>query len=199
MQVRTKMLLAVSSLPVVLCMACVFPEKFTMNISIKKDRTFSLEYEGILTFVPAKMATAKGGKLSARDESQMNQLKAEFLKDPNFKKVDYKGNGEFEVTYKRVGKLETPVYFLSKDVSILSIVPSKNNQVLLDGMKLGPNDISQLEAAGIGIDGTLSVTTDATVIDDNAGSRPRLFGLLGGYEWTIKSLHDPAPHMVLTL
>lgn len=196
---KRDLMAAVSFLLILLSMACVFPEKFTMKVSVRKDRTYSLEYEGILTFVPAKAAARQGGRLNPGDERQVSALKAEFLKDPNFRRVDYKGNGEFEVTYKRAGKLVEPVYFLSRDISILSIAPSNNAQVLINGMRLSPNDIQQLEMAGIGIDGMLSVTTDAKVIDSNAGSQPRLFGLLGGYDWTIKSLRDPAPHMELSL
>ncbi|HDL15008.1 MAG TPA: hypothetical protein ENH28_02450 [Euryarchaeota archaeon] len=183
----------------VLVSSCLFPEKFEAKININKNGTYSFVYDGILTYVLAKAAEVEQGELSAKDEREIKELEKKFLKDTNFKKVKYIGHGQFKVLYKREGTLNSPMYFLSSDLKIISIIPIKDGKVEIKGMKLNRQDIRQLKALKMKIDGKLKVTTNAKVIKHNAKSTPKLFGLLGSYSWQIKSISDPAPYMLIQL
>lgn len=176
--------------------SCWLPEKFNAEIDINKDGSYTLIYDGILTFVMAKAAEIEQGKLSAKDEKDLKDLEKEFKEDKNFKKVKYLGHAQFKVLYEQKGTLNSPVYFLGKDMRILSIIPSSNNTVEIKGMKLDKSDIQQLNELKMKIDGELEVSTDAKILKHNAKSSPKFFG---GYKWKIKSIDDPAPYMTLEL
>ncbi|HDO25048.1 MAG TPA: hypothetical protein ENG95_00200 [Nitrospirae bacterium] len=197
----TSLLLVITLLLVtVFVSSCLFPEKFEAKININKNGTYSFVYDGILTYVLAKAAEVEQGKLSKKDEREIRkELEKEFLKDPNFKKVKYIGHGQFKVLYKREGTLNSPMYFLSSDMNIISIIPLRDGKVEIKGMKLNRKDIRQLKELKMKIDGKLKVTTNAKVIKHNAKSTPKLFGLLGSYIWQIKSITDPAPYMLIQL
>lgn len=179
--------------------SCLFPEKFEAIISLNKNGKYSFVYDGVLTYVLAKAAEVEQGKLSPKDEREIKKLEQEFLKDPNFKKVNYIGHGQFKVLYKREGTLNSPMYFLSHETDIVSVTPIKDKKVEIKGMKLTKKDIEQLQALNMKVDGRLTVTTNAKLLKHNANSVPWLFGLLGAYKWQIKSLNDPAPYMLLQL
>ena len=179
--------------------SCFFPEEFAAKITINKDGTYSLVYDGILTFVPAKAAEIQQGKLTSADEREIKKGEQEMLKDPKFKNVKYIGHGQFKVFYKDEGTLNTSIYFINQDQNIVSIVPTNDRKVQIRGMKLDRNDIEQLQKLEMKIDGQLEVTTDAKVIEHNARSAPSFFGLFGSYKWQIKSVNDPAPYMLIQL
>jgi hypothetical protein len=179
--------------------SCFFPEQFEATIYIGKDRTYSIVYDGILTYVPAKAAEAEGQPLSAKDEQDLKGAERDFAKDPNFKSVRYIGHGQFRVLFKKEGRLDSSVYLFDPDLKIASIIPTKANQVEVTGMKIGPDDIKQLRELKMGIDGRLYIKTDAKVIRHNASSEPWLFGLIGSYGWKIQSVSDPAPYMLIEL
>ncbi len=181
--------------------SCLSPEEFEAKININKNGTYSFVYDGILTYVVIKAAEVNKEKLTANDERKMKEeIEQELLKDPNFKKVNYVGHGRFKVLYKREGTLNSPIYFLNRDISkIISIVPIKEQQVEIRGMKLDKKNIKELQEFGIKVDGQLEVNTNAKVIKHNAKSVPKLFGMMGSYNWQIKSASDPAPYMLLQL
>lgn len=183
--------------------SCLFPEKFEARINVNKDGTYSLTYDGILTWVLAKAAEVQQGKLSAKDEKEIKRLEQEFKKDPNYKKVSYLGHGQFQVLYERKGALSSPVYFINKESDFISILPGfkekKVTGVFIKGMKVNDDVIVQLKQLGMKIDGRLEVTTNAKVLAHNAKDAPKLMGLLGAYVWEIKSVSDPEPFISLQL
>lgn len=184
---------------VIFLSSCFFPEKFESRINIKKDGTYSLVYDGILTWVLVKAAEVQG-KLTAKDEKEIKGLEQKLKEDPNIKKVSYLGHGQFQLLYERKGTISSPVYFInSQDSRIISITPIKDKQVEIYGIKLNKNDLEQLKALNMTIDGRIEVTTDAKVISHNAAEEPKLMGFLGAYIWKIKSMDNPSPHMVIQL
>lgn len=184
---------------VVILFSCLFPEKFEAKIKVNKDETYSLCYDGILTFVLAKAAEIEQGKLTAKDEKDIKNLEQEFKKDPDVKKVNYISHGQFKVLYERKGTLNSPIYFLNNEIKIFSIIPRKDKKVEINGMKLSRKDMEQLQKLKMKVDGRLEVSTNAKVIKHNASSEPQFFGLLGAYKWQIKSVSDPAPEMLIQL
>ena len=148
--------------------SCWFPEKFDSKIAITKDGTYSFVYDGILTFAAVREDIAKGKKLSSKDEKEIREFGKELLKDRNFKKVKYIGQGRFKVLYKREGILNSPFYFLGRESDFISIIPTSNNKVEIKGMKLTKKTMDMLIKLKMKFDGEIKLTTDAKVIEHNA-------------------------------
>lgn len=180
--------------------SCFFPEKFTAEIEIFKNGTYRFTYDGILTFVPGKAEETQSGSLSAQVEGELKGLEKKLKKeDSGFKKVEYLGHAQYKVLYERSAPLTAPFYFLSHELKIISIIPRNNNTVEVEGMELDQNDLVQMQQLGMKIDGTVKVSTDGLVRAHNAKSTPSFFGLVGSYTWSISSIKDPAPYMLIDL
>jgi hypothetical protein len=179
--------------------SCVFPEKFDATITIDKDGRFSLSYEGILTFLLARMAIIENGKLSQQDEKEIKELEKSFLQDPNCKKSRYIGNGQFDIVYERKGLISEPIYFIDSDTKIVTIRLIKHNVVEIKGMKVSQNDLNELKQLKMSLDGHLRIKTNGTVLKENAKGKPLLGGLFGTYHWEIKSVEEPTPYMLIQL
>jgi hypothetical protein len=129
----------------------------------------------------------------------MKKFEQEFLGSPNFKKAKYIGHGQFSVLYERSGTLDSPIYFLNKEIAIISISPIMDQQVEIKGIDLNQEHVEEIQALKMKLSGEVKVTTNAKVIEHNAHSAPKLFGIIGSYDWKIKSADDPAPYMLLQL
>jgi hypothetical protein len=179
--------------------SCFFPEEFKIKINIDNDGTYSLVYDGILTFVPAKKAEVAQGEITAELGEKMQEFEQEFLGAQNFKKAKYIGHGQFRVVYERTGTLDSTIYFLNPDIAIISITPITDQQVEMKGIKLNNEHIEKIHSLKMKLNGQVKVTTNAEVIEHNAHSAPKFFGIIGAYDWNIKLADAPAPYMLLEL
>jgi len=119
---RTIALIAILLMPLVLS-SCLFPEEFESEVEIRKNGTFSFSYDGILTFVLGKAEEVKKGTLSPKANKEIEKLEKKLREDKGFKKVKYIGHSKFKVLYQKEGSLDTPFYFVGKDVKLFSIIP----------------------------------------------------------------------------
>jgi hypothetical protein len=179
--------------------ACLFPEKFDATITIHKDGRFSLSYEGILTFVLARMAMIENGKLSQEDEREIRGLEKEFLKDPKFRKSKYIGNGQFDVVYELKGSIEEKIYFPDSDIKIVTMRLVEDGLLEIEGMKISQSEINDLKKLKMHLRGNLRIKTNGKVLKENATGKPLLGGLIGTYHWKIESVEDPAPYILIQL
>lgn len=179
--------------------ACLIPEKFEAKIDIKSDGTYSFIYDGTLA-LGAVLEAVEKGKLDTKTETDLQKFTIELKKDPTFKKVEYIGKGRYKVLVEKQGKAGEAYHFISRESKIVSITPQKDGTVGISAMKLDKKLIDQLAALGSKIDGSLSVTLSSgvKVVSHNATSEPSLFGMLGGYKWSIKS-PDQVPNMVVKI
>ena len=179
--------------------ACWIPEKFNAKINVKKDGSYTFVYDGIITHALAA-AAHKDGSFSKKDEKEFEEeMTKEFQKDTDIKTAKYIGGGSYKILYKNSGTVDTPFYFFSDLDKIFSISRDKNGTVEITGTKLTEKDIKKLEEIKVTFDGELEVETNAQVIEQNASSKPILFGLIGCYKWRIKSIRDPRPYMRIRL
>lgn len=174
--------------------ACLIPETFTAKIDLEKNGEFTFSYEGTLIFVPFKM-----GRPNQKD---IDSFKRDMLRDPKFKKVEYVGNARYRVEYQEQGHLNQPFYFFSREMMVIKLVPVKKGgkrYAFIEGMRLSAKDINELGKMNIKIDGTLEIKTSGKVIEHNANTTPKFWGLFGAYTWKIKSPSDAAPRMVVEI
>ena len=194
---RSSILIAITILLIVVS-SCLFPESFDSEITINMDGTYSFVYDGMLTIAAARETYIKGKRLSSKDEREIKEFEKDLLKHRSFKKVKYIGQGRFKVLCKHEGTLNSPFYFLNRELAFISIIPMSSNKLEIKGMKLTKDIMAKLTELKMKVDGEIKLTTDAKVIEHNAKSTP-LLGKFGSYKWQIKSLNDPAPYMVLQL
>jgi len=181
--------------------SCWIPENFEAKVTINKDGSYTFTYDGTLTFALALAAAKKGG-LSPRDEAEFQKAATELRKDRGFKKADYLGKGRYKVLVETSGKPGEPYYFIAKELRLFAVLPQNDRTILVTGIRPKPKELSELNAIGARIEGTLSVSAanGVKVLKHNAESTPTLLGLLGAYTWKIKSpaaepmiLLQPAP------
>jgi len=89
---------------------CFWPEKFNASLDIKKDRTFSFVYDGVLAFAPAVAEIKMSEGLSRQDDRIIAELEGELRKDLGFKAVSYAGDGRFKVRYERTGVIDRTIH-----------------------------------------------------------------------------------------
>ena len=179
--------------------SCFWPEEFQSEVDIRKDGTFNFTYDGILTFVLGKFEEVETGGLSPETNQAMEELENDLRKEEEFKKVEYLGHSKFKVYYEKEGTLEAPFYFFDEEVNFFSITQKEQGLIEVQGARISEKDIRQLEPLGLKIDGKLTVKTNGKVVEQNANSTPSLFGLIGGYDWKITSMHDPQPRILINI
>lgn len=181
---------------------CLVPEKFTSDAVMNRDRHYAFNYSGTMVHVPYRMEKnekAKAGKetsaASAAREAEMAKLEKQLqAKDGGaFRKVRYLGNGVFVIEYSASGVLTKPYYFPGPEAQIIRFVPEKNGTVTVQGSGKD-KDWAELKKLGLEVKGVFSLTTDAEVLEHNAGKTPGL--LSKAYVWEIGP-GNPVPRMIL--
>ena len=187
---RISALTAIFLIPFVLS-SCFFPEEFESEVEIRKNGTFRFSYDGTLIFVP--------GRADDIADKEIRELEHDLKKDKGFKEIEYMGHSKFKVIYEKEGSLDTPFYFVGRRLDLFAIYPKGGGLIEVRGVDLNERQIRELEELKLSIDGELTVKTDGKVIEHNANSTPSLFGLVGGYGWEIKSLHEPQPRILISI
>lgn len=181
---------------------CLVPEKFTSDAVVNRDRHYAFNYSGTMVHAPYRMEKSEKARLgketpaaSAAREAEMTKLEKQLqAKDGGaFRKARYLGNGVFGVEYSTSGVLTKPYYFPGPEAQIIRFVPEKNGTVTVQGSGKD-KDWAELKKIGLEVKGIFSLTTDADVLEHNAGKTPGL--LSKAYVWEIGP-GNPVPRMVL--
>lgn len=167
---------------------CFIPEQFDAKVAINKDGSYEFTYDGTLAYALA-LESAKKGSLSASDEAELQREADKIRQELGFKKVDYLGKGRYKVFFQRSCKPGEPLYFISRELKIVSVLRQPDGTIVVAGTRPSKQELEDLNSVGAKIDGTLSVSvaSGATVVRHNAQSEPFLWGLIGTYKWEIKS------------
>ena len=190
-------LLMIATSIVLLIAGCWIPENFEAKVTINKDGSYMFTYDGTLTYALA-LASAKEGSLTQKDEAEFKKGENELRKEPGFKKVKYLGKGRYKVLVKKSGNTGERFDFISREMNFFSIIPQNNGLIKITAIRFSKKDINELKSIGAKINGTLTVSVEkgVKVIKHNAQSEPKLFGLLGGYKWELKSV-DAQPFIIV--
>lgn len=174
--------------------ACYLPEDFDASINVKKDGSYTFNYNGRLVFALA-LASMKEGKFTKADEKQLKEQEKELRQSPEIKKAKYIGNARFDVVAAKAGGAGEDYYFLSKEVAIFSFKNRDDGVLQIESFKLADKDASQIQALDVNVGGTLSIAVDRglKVLDHNADKVSA-----GLYQWRIKNPAE-APKLVVQL
>lgn len=180
--------------PLLLLSGCWIPEQFDAKIVINKDGSYTLSYDGILSYA-AGLAAAKKGELKAKDEEAFKKEAEKIAREPGFKKVDYLGKGRYKVLVEKSAKAGEATFFLNRNAKIISIQPQPDGTITVSSMRLEKKDIRELNAIGGKVEGTLMVTvaSGAKVLKHNSQSEPSSMSLFGsnGYKWKLSNPEEP--------
>ncbi|MBM4286098.1 MAG: hypothetical protein FJ128_12775 [Deltaproteobacteria bacterium] len=163
---------------------------FTVKITINRDGSYSFGYDGIMGMKPEKDQT---------DEQLAQELQKGTME---FKELKPLGNHCFKVLYECQGDKKRPLsFFGDRDTSLVVIEYLGDTVVLVKiGQKLLDATKENYKNYNLQYEGTVSITTDAKVLQHNAQTAP-WFTLWGTstYQWKLTSLETPAGTMVLQL
>ena len=187
-------IMAITATTLFMFYGCFVPEDYEANVKVNNDKSYIFTYEGNLIFVLALDAALEEG-LDQEDEAELKEIEEEFRQDPDFTKVEYIGNARYKVSVKKVGQPGERYEFLE----IFNIETNNEGLLIISADRPSEEDINELVDMGIKMNGTLTVTVPRgiEVVEHNADSEPKLFGLLGSYKWELDSIADANPYIVL--
>lgn len=177
---------------------CLIPEKFTSSFTINSDGSADFKYDGTMVYA-AVAEQAAAGKLTSKDEKELEAFVGEFKKDKSFRSAKYIGRARYQVVFEQHITPGKPFYFPGQGSAMVMLLPTNDGQLELRAITIKEKDLAGLKKASINIDGTVSanIAKGLTIVKHNATSTPSLFGLFGSYSWRIKSPTDPTPYMLL--
>ncbi|WP_236554799.1 hypothetical protein [Novosphingobium sp. 9U] len=269
-RLRAAVVATVGSLLLAACL--LIPGKFTADLDVRRNGTFSFRYAGGITllslamtgtkatFVPEACKDDDGETERACTSEELAKQKSDFEAqqvakakedaqaaqlffggiDPNdpraaeeiaerlrrqkgWKRVDYTGNGLFDVEFVMNGRLDRDFVFPTIERfpvanAFVQIVARQDGTVRIDapgfvssasggaaasmmqGTFLKGADATSDAPAITPVDGTLTIRTDAPILANNTDEGPRK-GLGGGQElaWTINARTAAAPMALIRL
>ena len=185
-----------SALILILCLglsSCWIPESFTATLNIDKNKHFKFSYEGVVTYGLALMAIKEKGPLSPKDETDFKRGEADLLK-AGAKNAEYLGQGRFKISFQQEGEIESGKKIF---LDLVQFQVGQDGKITVLGTEIDDKGRKELTDVNAKIDGTLKVTTDLTVVEQNAASTPYLGGWIGAYEWHVTLDQKTRPKMVL--
>lgn len=181
---------------------CYLPLRFDVDATITRTGYFDLKFDGDLASLPLVREIAEGSLDAGGTHAKIARIETDLGRDPATQNVRHLGNGVFRLTWRRSGDLlrARSVNFVRRSDRILGIKYVKSTGlVTFEGRAISADNAQRLRERGITSTGSLKLRTDARVVDHNAnrvvpiGPRERI------YVWTIASLFDPAPKLVIAL
>ncbi|MDO8680537.1 MAG: hypothetical protein Q7R30_18630 [Acidobacteriota bacterium] len=183
---------------VVLCCFCLTscwaPEEFTATLNVDQNKNFQFTYDGTVAFGLALAQIEGRGPLSPADEAEMKKGEADLRRTSGFAKADYIGRGRFRVQYREAGPIHSgKKAFL--DLVEFRVDPGGLIRIL--GPEIPAEGRQQLRALALKLNGIIKVTTDLTVVEQNATSLPWFGGLIGSYQWQVTLDRTERPAILL--
>ena len=173
------------------------PERFSADVSVHADGSYTYSYDGNLIFVPALIQRCRAGYLEAHYEAQLKNAAAQLIQE-GFQSAEYVGGGCYLVALKRFRGRGQPSYFPCREMKVFSIRPQRDNSIVISGSRPDASAPCQLIGTDAEIDGMLSVRPEegVEVLKHNAHIAPSSPADFGAYHWRIKS-PDADPSIIV--
>lgn len=172
----------------------------------------------------AAMAAAMGG-IDFDDPEAPQEIAERLLRQKGWQRVDYKGNGTFDVAFSLSGRLDHDFVFPSIEGfawtnALVMISPRSDGSVRIDAPGFSPGggmkgmggamamgsmmagaiaskgSTQELPSTGPVVDGTFTVTTDAPILANNTDEGPKPVTVGQELTWEVNS-RAPAPPTAL--
>jgi hypothetical protein len=164
----------------------LIPENFTAAIEMKEDGSYNYKYDGKAVFLLAAAAIKEKGSLPPKDDAALKAEAEKMSKKPEYKKVNYLGNGRYDLQTEESLKTGQS----AQTIKIFSILKDKDDVYTMALPLLKPKEKQDLKSLGIKINGVAKVTLplSSKVLSNNASKTPGFFSK--SYEWNISSVED---------
>ena len=196
-----------AALCVVLAVAlggCYMPIRFDSEIEIHRTGHYDFKFDGYLAKVELYKDLKERKIDAAEEKKQIEQIKADFARDPAVTEFKYLKMGHFKVTWHNKGDLiqvKSVSFFNRSSEYMLGIsYNGETRRIGLAGKSLGKDVKEQLDKIGLGWTGQIRVITDAKVVSHNATSvrgNKRLGGRYKTYTWVIPDIFAATPSLVI--
>ncbi len=181
---------------------CYVPGSFDAEIEIGRTGFYKMTFEGYMAETNLFNKVVRD-KISAKEEAErVERLKTDLTRDRATKLFEYFKKGHFRIKWEKQGDIlkTKSVTFLRRNENILSINYVKSKAlVTIQGTPISQINAQRIVDAGLGVQGSLKVTTDARVISHNAQKVKKGEGRKKIYLWRIKSPFDPSPKLSFNL
>lgn len=194
------MVLATLLLPIL--SGCYVPGSFDAEIEIGRTGFYKISFEGYMAETNLFNKVVRD-KISPKEEMErVERLKSDLMRDSSTKLFEYFKKGHFRMKWEKQGDIlkTKSVTFLRRNENLLSINYVKSKAlVTLQGTPISNTNAQRMVDSGLGMQGSLKVTTDANVISHNAQKVKKGEGRKKIYTWRITSPFDPAPKLSFNL
>ena len=179
------------------------PDQYEAEIRLSKDGSYGIAFNGILIYAPLFGQIVRG-QIEEEHAKESDRMLLETLKrDTSFKEVVALGRGRYRVRYENVGKFgprNPMVTLVTRREPIFRVLITEAGNVEVNGSGRAATYAKNFEAVGIKSLGLLRITTDAEVLEQNAGfSRASTTPGYTQYDWRRRNLTDPPPRFVARL
>lgn len=181
---------------------CYVPASFDAEIEIGRTGFYKMKFEGYMaeTNLFNKVVTEKISP--AEEKERIGVLERDLKRDSATKVFEYFKKGHFRIVWEKEGDIlkSKMVSFLRRNENLLSISYVKDKaMVSIQGTPISKVNAQRMVDGGLGMRGSLTVTTDARVISHNATKVKDGEGRKKIYIWRITSPFDPSPKLAFNL
>jgi len=190
---------ALAGLFLLLLGGCYLPADFEVDINIDDQGRYAFRYKGDILALNLLKRISKGDVTAAINDKGAAVYKRDLARDSGFKKVEYLGRARFRVLFERQGDIrrDKSFNFVRSNSRYLAINLRKDGRVEVVGDRPPKRYVDELIERGFDVRGVLRVWTSTRVVRQNATrTRP---GSPALYEWSVKSMRDPSPKIILEL
>lgn len=176
---------------------CYLPDNFRVDMQVAADGRYAFVYEGDLTQLQFLQRIGTGELDGERLAEYVGIYERDLKRDSGFKEIEYLGNARYRVRYEQSGDLtETRQFsFPRRNAKFIGLRVREDGLIELFGDKLPEAHREELLARGFNARGTVRVWAGGEVLTHNAESVTQ--GNPPLYQWTIRSLRDPTPNLIL--
>ncbi|MQX35321.1 hypothetical protein [Roseospira navarrensis] len=191
--------LAAVLLLVPLVASCYVPDDFLVEVRINREGDFGLTYKGTLTWAPLWTDIAQGTLSEDEIAEKVENIRSDLVRYSGFKQVEHEGAGRFRVFYEATGHVEgdESYYFLRSNARVIAIISRADGLMIVRTHGITDDNKARLLAAGMDTRGKMRVATNANVLQHNAQDRQTGPGGFTYYDWTVRSVTDDAPRIVM--
>jgi len=182
--------------------SCYIPASFDAEIDISRTGFYKVSFEGYMVENNLFTKVVKE-KISPKEEAErVERLKRDLTRDSATKLFEYFKKGHFRIKWEKEGDIlkTKTLTFLRRNENILSISYIKTKALVsIYGTPISKINAQRMVDMGLGLQGSLKVTTDAKVLSHNANKVRDGEGRKKIYTWVIQSPFDPAPSLSFNL
>ena len=144
------------ALAAILLSSCFIPDNYDLTISIKKNGSYTFEYDGELNYAPVMEAFIEG---EVDDEVKVDlQEVIDGLKEKEeFKKVKDLGKGKIKVEVLVKNDAGVDYYFLEKELKYFSIEYNNDNELTVSGFEVQEDSKAEIEKFSTRLEGKITV------------------------------------------